>query len=161
MHIRSRTAAAITLAASMILFAGCSTGSPAEDAEPSSQVDESTDDTAAEESTDDAAEDADAADDDTAGDVGPAGGAVYTDPTADSVQVVISETGFDPADISVPVGGTVTFTGGDSGPHGLYVGDLDSYSVMGGLTATYRFDTAGTYRVFDEISETEATVTAE
>lgn len=72
----------------------------------------------------------------------------------------MSEAGFDPDAISVPVGGTVTFTGGDDGPHGLYVGDLDGYSVMSGLTATFRFDIAGTYTVYDEISEASAIVTA-
>lgn len=75
--------------------------------------------------------------------------------------MTISESSFDPADISVPVGGTVTFTGSDSGPHGLFVGDLDGYTAMGGLTATFRFDIAGTYRVFDEITEAEATVTVQ
>jgi plastocyanin len=76
------------------------------------------------------------------------------------VQVGVSESGFDPASISVPVGGTVTFTPSDEGPHGIYVGDLDGYTAMGGLTATFRFDIAGTYTVYDEISEASATVTA-
>lgn len=155
MFTRTRTGAALAIAASLLLFTGCSSTTATDD-DTTSQVDESATDQSA---------DSEASTDDTASDVsednpGPAGGVVYTDPAADSVQVTVSETGFDPSAISVAVGGTVTFTPSDDGPHGLYVGDLDSYSAMGGLTATFRFDIAGTYRVYDEITETEATVTA-
>ncbi len=152
---RTSTGAALAIAASLLLFTGCSSSTTATD-EDTSQVDEATSDESAQ---------AQAPSSDTSSDVsednpGPTGGAVYTDPASDSVQVTVSESGFDPSSISVAVGGTVTFTPSDDGPHGLYVGDLDSYSAMGGLTATFRFDIAGTYRVYDEITETEATVTA-
>lgn len=154
MLVRSRTAAAFVVAASLLLFTGCSSQPEAVD-DDSSQVDDSATD---ESDTTDDTEDTDTEDSEEEPADSPAGGAVYTDPAADSVQVAVSETGFDPASVSVPVGGTVTFAPSDDGPHGIYVGDLDGYSAMGGLTATFRFDIAGTYQVYDEISEAEATV---
>lgn len=154
MLVRSRTAAAFVVAASLLLFTGCSSQPEAVD-DDSSQVDDSATD---ETDTADDTEETDTEDTEEEPADSPAGGAVYTDPAADSVQVAVSETGFDPASVSVPVGGTVTFAPSDDGPHGIYVGDLDGYSAMGGLTATFRFDIAGTYQVYDEISEAEATV---
>ncbi|WP_292831691.1 hypothetical protein [Microbacterium sp.] len=155
MNIRARSTAAVVVAASLLLFAGCTSSEPVAD-DTSSQTDDTTIETDAASDDTDADADADA---DAAADASPAGGAVYTDPAVDSASVTVSPSGFDPAAISVPVGGTVTFMGGDDGPHGIYVGDLDGYSVMGGLTATFRFDLAGTYTVYDEISEASATVT--
>lgn len=148
MVARTRVTVSLVIAASLLLFTGCGGGAPADDPVPPA-AEETT--SPAESPEEPAAEEGD----------GPAGGAAYTDPAADSLAVSVTATGFDPDAITVPVGGTVTFTAADEGPHGLYVGDLDGFSVMGGLTATFRFDIAGTYRVFDEISEAEATVTVE
>lgn len=161
MRVALRQPLAAASLALLLVFAGCGAGADdtgASDTDDTS-VDQGTDtgdDTSSD--TDDTADDTDDADDAAEG---PAGGAVYTDPTADAVQVTIGENGFDPSSIDVAVGGVVTFTPSDSGPHGIYVGDLDGYSAMGGLTASFRFDQPGTYRVFDEITETEATVTVQ
>ncbi|WP_375386553.1 hypothetical protein [uncultured Microbacterium sp.] len=87
--------------------------------------------------------------------------AVLADTTADAVQVTISDAGFSPSEISVAVGGTVTFTADGSGPHGVHVGELDGASVMGGLTESFRFDATGTCTISDEITETEAVVTVQ
>lgn len=155
MLLLPRVTAPLVLAASLLLLTGCGGDTSANDSSPPAS------DTSVDEATDESVSASEAPDDETTVELGPAGGAVYTDPGAESVQVTVSPDGFAPASITVAVGETVTFTGADDGPHGLYVGDLDGYSVMGGITATYRFDIAGTYRVFDEISETEAVVLAE
>lgn len=162
MRVALRQPLAAASLALLLVFAGCGAATDDADTDDTS-VDQSaegdtdtTDDSDGDSSdTDDSADDTDDAAE------GPAGGAVYTDPTADAVQVAIGENGFDPSSIDVAVGGVVTFTPSDSGPHGIYVGDLDGYSAMGGLTASFRFDQPGTYRVFDEITEAEATVTVQ
>ena len=130
--MQSRNLAAVIVAASLVLLAGCGSDEPVANTSPQ-----------------------------TAGSTSqaPTPDPAATDPAKDSDKVAVSGAGFDPSSITVPLGGSVTFTGSDDGPHGLYVGDLDSYSVMRGLTATFTFSIAGTYTVFDEISEAEATVT--
>ena len=147
--MQSRNLATVIVAASLVLLAGCGSDEPVANTSPQTAGSTSQAPTPDPAATDPAKD----------SDKGPAGGATYTDPAADSLNVAVSGAGFDPSSITVPLGGSVTFTGSDDGPHGLYVGDLDSYSVMRGLTATFTFSIAGTYTVFDEISEAEATVT--
>lgn len=143
--------------AALLVFTGCAASTDAADTDTSVSDDGGGGGATADEGTD---ADTDTDMDDAASE-GPAGGAVYTDPTADAVQADIGANGFTPSSIEVAVGGVVTFTPSDDGPHGIIVGDLDGYSAMGGLTASFRFDQVGTYRVFDEITEAEATVTVQ
>ena len=68
-------------------------------------------------------------------------------PKADGPQVAIKEFGFGPASISVPVGGTVTWTNKDSEAHSVVTTDkaITSKALDTDDQFAFTFDVAGTY----------------
>jgi plastocyanin len=83
----------------------------------------------------------------------PGAAAAGTDATAESVAVEIKNFAFDPPEITVPVGGGVTWTNNDSTPHtatGLDRDALQSGAIAPGESFTQTFDTAGTVEYFCE-----------
>jgi len=76
-----------------------------------------------------------------------------TDAAAESVAVEIKNFAFNPAEINVPVGGSVTWTNGDTVPHtatGLDRDALQSGAIRPGESFTQAFDAAGTFEYFCE-----------
>src|SRR5215204_4669749 len=76
-----------------------------------------------------------------------------TDAAAESVAVEIKNFAFNPVEITVPVGGNVTWTNGDTVPHTATGQDrnaLQSGTIAPGESFTQTFDTAGTYEYFCE-----------
>jgi plastocyanin len=76
-----------------------------------------------------------------------------TDAAAESVAVEIKNFAFNPAEITVPAGGSVTWTNGDTVPHtatGLDREALQSGAIAPGESFTQTFDTAGTVEYFCE-----------
>src|SRR5215204_3474625 len=76
-----------------------------------------------------------------------------TDAAAESVAVEIKNFAFNPPEITVPVGGNVTWTNGDTVPHTATGQDrnaLQSGTIAPGESFTQTFDTAGTYEYFCE-----------
>ena len=113
------------------------------------------DDTGGDDAPDDGGDDAEPAE-------GPAGGVVFTDLTdTPAATVVINEGGFSPGDVTVSVGDVVQFTTDDDGIYGVIVGDLDGYTVTGGLDEAFLFEQPGSYPVREDISGAEATITVE
>jgi plastocyanin len=75
------------------------------------------------------------------------------DAAAGSMAVEIKDFAFNPAEITVPVGGSVTWTNGDAAPHtatGLDRDALQSGAIASGESFTQAFDTAGTIEYFCE-----------
>src|SRR5215213_1593685 len=75
------------------------------------------------------------------------------DVAAESLAVEIKDFAFNPAEITVPVGGSVTWTNNDSTPHTATGQDravLQSGTIASGESFTQKFDTAGTYEYFCE-----------
>jgi plastocyanin len=75
------------------------------------------------------------------------------DAAADAVAVEIKDFAFNPPEITVPVGGSVTWTNGDTVPHtatGLDRDALQSGAIAPGESFTQAFDTAGTVEYFCE-----------
>jgi plastocyanin len=75
------------------------------------------------------------------------------DATAESVAVEIKDFAFNPAEITVPVGGSVTWTNNDTVPHTATGQDravLQSGAIAPGESFTQKFDTAGTFDYFCE-----------
>jgi plastocyanin len=64
-------------------------------------------------------------------------------PAAAASAVSISNFAFDPADVTVKVGGTVTWTNNDSVAHTVTAAGFDSGSIAPGATYSHTFDTAG------------------
>ena len=82
---------------------------------------------------------------------GAAGAATAT--AAETVSVEIKNFSFNPPEITVPVGGSVTWTNGDSTPHtatGLDRDVLQSGAIKPGESFTQTFDKAGTFDYFCE-----------
>jgi len=76
-----------------------------------------------------------------------------TDAAAESVAVEIKNFAFNPVEITVPVGGNVTWTNGDTVPHtatGLDRDALQSGAIRPGESFTQAFDAAGTFEYFCE-----------
>jgi plastocyanin len=76
-----------------------------------------------------------------------------TDAAAESVAVEIKNFAFNPAEINVPVDGSVTWTNGDTVPHtatGLDRDALQSGAIAPGESFTQAFDAAGTFEYFCE-----------
>ena len=103
--------------------------------------------------------------DDTGDDTGaaPAGGVTFVDITDAAAVVMIGPDGFEPGDVTVAVGDVVQFSAvaDVDGVYGVIVGDLDGYTVTGGLDEYFRFDQPGTYPVTEDISSATMTVTVE
>jgi plastocyanin len=60
--------------------------------------------------------------------------------------VAIADFKFDPASISVPVGGSVVWTNNDAQQHtATAAGAFDAGAIQPGGSATVEFDTAGTF----------------
>ena len=77
-------------------------------------------------------------------------------------QVDLTKTGFNPAQVTVKVGGTVTWTNHDTIAHTVSASDLrfDSSTLYPGKTFSYEFDTAGTYDYYCRYNPTlKGTVT--
>jgi plastocyanin len=75
------------------------------------------------------------------------------DAAAESVAVEIKDFAFNPAEITVPAGGSITWTNNDSTPHtatGLDRDALQSGAIAPGESFTQSFDTAGTFEYFCE-----------
>jgi plastocyanin len=75
------------------------------------------------------------------------------DATAESLSVEIKDFAFNPPEITVPVGGSVTWTNDDGTPHtatGLDREVLQSGTIAPGESFTQTFDTAGTFDYFCE-----------
>ena len=72
---------------------------------------------------------------------------------ADSMAVDIKDFAFNPPEITVPVGGSITWTNGDAVPHtatGLDREALQSGTIAAGQSFTQAFDAAGTIEYFCE-----------
>jgi plastocyanin len=75
------------------------------------------------------------------------------DAAAESLAVEIKDFAFNPPEITVPVGGSVTWTNDDPAPHtatGLDREALQSGTIAQGESFTQTFDTAGTFDYFCE-----------
>src|SRR5215204_5000625 len=75
------------------------------------------------------------------------------DAAAESVAVEIKDFAFNPPEITVPAGGSVTWTNGDTVPHtatGLDRDALQSGAIRPGESFTQAFDAAGTFEYFCE-----------
>jgi plastocyanin len=75
------------------------------------------------------------------------------DAAAESLAVEIKDFAFNPPEIAVPVGGSVTWTNQDNAPHtatGLDREALQSGAIAFSESFTQAFDTAGTYEYFCE-----------
>jgi plastocyanin len=75
------------------------------------------------------------------------------DAAAESLAVEIKDFAYNPAETSVPVGGSVTWTNQDTVPHtatGLDREALQSGAIAAGESFTQAFDTAGTFEYFCE-----------
>ena len=83
----------------------------------------------------------------------PGASSASADATANTVAVEIKDFAFNPPEITVPVGGSVTWTNGDTVPHtatGLDRDALQSGAIAPGESFTQAFDTAGTVEYFCE-----------
>jgi plastocyanin len=72
-------------------------------------------------------------------------------PTSSAVAVKIAQLAFGPASVTVPVGGTVTWTNGDPESHtvtSMGKGPLNSPTLDAGGTYSYTFTTPGTYMYY-------------
>src|SRR5918995_4605422 len=75
------------------------------------------------------------------------------DAAAESLAVDIKDFAFNPPEMTVPVGGSITWTNSDSAPHtatGLDREALQSGAIAPGASFTHTFDTAGTIEYFCE-----------
>jgi plastocyanin len=74
------------------------------------------------------------------------------DMTGDVVEIDIAGFAFDPAEIEIKVGTTITWTNSDSAPHTVTENDrtFDSGRLEQGATFSFTFDTAGTFNYFCE-----------
>ena len=87
--------------------------------------------------------------------------AVLTDaPPAGGPQMVLSASGFEPAELTVASGDVVSFTTED-GIYGLIVNDLDGVTVASSLPEYYQFNDVGTYYLTEDITGNTATITVE
>ncbi|HEX5991744.1 MAG TPA: cupredoxin family copper-binding protein [Thermomicrobiales bacterium] len=80
-------------------------------------------------------------------------GAAGADAAAGTVAVEIKDFAFNPPEITVPVGGSITWNNGDAAPHtatGLDREALQSGAIAPGESFTQAFDTAGTVEYFCE-----------
>ena len=76
-----------------------------------------------------------------------------TDPAAESLAVEIRDFAFNPPEMTVPVGGSITWTNNDTAPHtatGLDREALQSGAIAPGASFTQTFDAAGTIEYFCE-----------
>jgi len=83
----------------------------------------------------------------------PVAAATGANAASQSVAVEIKNFAFNPPEITVPVGGSVTWTNDDTVPHTATGRDrkaLQSGTIAPGASFTQKFDTAGTYDYFCE-----------
>lgn len=72
---------------------------------------------------------------------------------SDAVEVTIKDFAYDPDPVTIPVGGSITWTNEDNVPHTSTAQDkeiLQSGALNQGDTYTQAFDTAGSYEYFCE-----------
>jgi plastocyanin len=74
----------------------------------------------------------------------PSGG---SGPAASVVSVTLQNFAFNPADITVAVGGTVTFKNNDSVAHNIAGDGWSTGSLAPGATSSHTFATAGTFPI--------------
>ena len=82
------------------------------------------------------------------------------EPAAGGPQMVLSASGFDPAELTISSGDVVSFTTED-GIYGLIVNDLDGVTVASSLPEYYQFNDVGTYYLSEDITGNTATITVE
>ncbi len=145
--MRTSALAPLALAAALLLtVAGCAAGDDTS----------SSDDTSQSSSDDDVPSSSDEAESGSS-DLVP----VLTDePAAGGPQVVLSASGFDPAELTISSGDVVTFSTED-GTYALIVNQLDQVTVASSLPEYYQFNDAGTYYLKEDISGNTATITVE
>jgi plastocyanin len=68
-------------------------------------------------------------------------------PASSAVAVSMKNFAFNPSEIAVAVGGTVTFTNDDSTAHDVAGASFDSGSMAPGATFSQTFPTAGTFPI--------------
>jgi len=94
----------------------------------------------------------------------PGTGACSNDPdTVTCPTITISDTGYSPDAVTIPVGATVTWNNADNSPHTVEIAALtvDSGNIANAGTFAYIFDTAGVYAVTDSFSANTMTVTVQ
>jgi plastocyanin len=74
----------------------------------------------------------------------PSGSGSTAAPAAAGTAVGISNFTFDPVDVTIKAGDTVTWTNNDSVAHTVTGTGFDSGSIAAGATYSHKFDTAGT-----------------
>ena len=75
----------------------------------------------------------------------------YSGGAPSSVHVSITKTGFEPANVVVKAGGTVTWTNNDTIPHTVTAADTlayDSGAIYPGKTFTQHYDTVGNHSYY-------------
>ena len=82
------------------------------------------------------------------------------EPAAGGPQVVLSASGFDPAELTISSGDVVTFST-EEGIYGLIVNQLDSVTVASSIPEYYQFNDVGTYYLTEDISGNTATIIVE
>ena len=77
----------------------------------------------------------------------PSGGTTAPSGGGAGGQVVMKNLAFDPATVTIAVGGTVTWTNEDSTTHTVTAdnGEFNSGDLANGATFSFTFDTAGTF----------------
>ncbi len=149
--MRTSALAPLALAAALLLtVGGCAAGDDTSSSDDSSQ------------SSSDDSEDSDVP---SSSDEAESGSsdlvAVLTDePAAGGPQVVLSASGFDPAELTISSGDVVTFST-EEGTYALIVNQLDQVTVASSLPEYYQFNDAGTYYLKEDISGNTGTITVE
>jgi plastocyanin len=78
---------------------------------------------------------------------GAGGGGEGSGAGSSAVTVSLKSIAFEPSDITVAVGGTVTFVNNDSVTHDIVGEGWDSGAIAPGASFSQTFDTAGTFQI--------------
>jgi len=82
------------------------------------------------------------------------------EPAAGGPQMVLSASGFDPAELTISAGDVVSFTT-EEGIYGLIVNQLDAVTVARSIPEYYQFNEVGTYYLSEDITGNTAIITVE
>ena len=148
--MRTSALAPLALAAALLLtIGGCAAVDDSSSGDDTSQSssDDDDDDGAPAEETDDSG----------SSDLVPV---LTNEPAAGGPQMVLSASGFDPAELTISSGEVVTFST-EEGIYGLIVNNLDSVTVASSLPEYYQFNDVGTYYLSEDITGNTATITVE
>ena len=92
----------------------------------------------------------------------PVGGVQLGDGQAPASRTItVSASGLNPDTLTIKVGENVTFKDAASNVYGVVVGDLDQYTVYGGMYETFDFSKPGTYPVSEVLTENTAKIIVE